>query len=186
MRAVIAWKKKLIFWAVIAHFFLGIVALLPSESRVFEIPGLRAIAGAYYQMGFGQTWFMFSPPTPYVGKLEYSVLLKGGWTQPIPLDRAVMQKYINQFIIPRGAFRVITFFRPSNDDYEARKLDSTSPRAFYYQEISEFYCKGRGKIPGALGIHIYLDITDSIPFSIDDAKVKNASLRSLYEQTCSA
>jgi hypothetical protein len=90
-------------------------------------------------------------------------------------------------------FRVLAFFRASADDKIPDGLSQTSFRAFYYQQISYYFCSGDGKIPGIIGIRFYL-VGSGIPHFFDTDKYGQPlppiseynSRLPLYEQKCSS
>ncbi len=154
-----SYKEHLIAVGVLCHFLLGGMAVIPPRSYIYDIPGIRQAIEFYQSQRFEQSWPMFSPPPRDSAGLSYAVKFERGWSELLSLQEPVIQQLRSNFIQPRGAFRVATHLRiDSKKDIFQRLLNSKDQRAFYYQQLVDYYCHGDGKIKGAQKIRLYVEI----------------------------
>lgn len=184
-------REPLIFGAVLVHFVLGLLAGLPSRSKIRDIPVLGRLCALYHGLNWTQRWSMFAPPAQANQDLQYSVLLPSGWTPLISVEKIILERSYGRLILPRGAFRVLVHLRQNNQDLPTRKVGVSSVRAHYYEKLCDFYCRGAGKIPDAVKIRLYF-VSKGIPpfFEMDENGDPSPpasdwdSQVPLYEQTC--
>lgn len=159
------WESLIVFF-VISHFALGLLCTLPSRSKFWRLPVFRE-AGIFYRSNrFDQSWTMFSPPPRMRESVQYSVRLPGGWTPLVSLSSFALDQVKHRLVQPRGAFRLVSFFRATAADETPGGLSETSFRAFYYQQLSDYFCRGDGKIPEIIGVRFYL-VGSGIPDFFD-------------------
>jgi hypothetical protein len=149
------WREPLIAGIVVFHFTIGLLTGLPERSHLWSVPGLQRVAVFYARHTLDQMWSMFSPPPRGRYTIHYAVQFPTGWTELLPLDE-VSDRIAGRIVQPRGAFRLMVFLRSVNADTTPGGLTERSDRAFYYQQLSDFFCRGVGRIPDAVAIRFYV------------------------------
>ena len=141
---------------VILHFSLGLLATVPPRSVIWTIPFLRTASALYSHNRLDQSWSMFAPPPRLQTQIHYAVEFADGWTDLVPLQAFAMAQVKGRLVQPRGVFRLVTFLRSTSSDQIPSGLKADGERAFYYQQLADFFCEGDGKVAGALTIRFYL------------------------------
>lgn len=186
-------QHPLIAVVVTAHFALGLLACLPRNSLAWSLPVFRELGTFYSSNRLDQSWKMFSPPPRVKESVEYSLHLPGGWTGLIPLNAFAADQVKRRLVQPRGMFRVMAFSRAISSDRIPGGVTETSARALYYQQLSDYFCRGDGHVPGLVGIRFYM-VGSRVPHFSDTDKY-GRPLRAiseddfqypLYEQDCAA
>lgn len=151
-----SWKELAIVGLLVLHFLLGLVSVLPRQSKVWNLPALEHVGRFYETHRLGQRWNMFSPPPQHKRSIHFALQFPEGWTDLVELDGFASRQIKGVLIQPRGMFRLKAFLRASNRDSIPAGLSERSGRAFYYQQLTEYFCRGDGRIPGLIGIRFYL------------------------------
>jgi len=151
-----SWKEPLILALVGAHFLLGFAAGLPWRSRVREIPVVRDLLHWYERNHLDQRWSMFSPPPRRYTAIHYAARFPEGWTELQNLEEFAVRRVERRLVQPRGAFRLMVHLRSTNADTMPFGLTEKSARAFYYQQLADYFCRGSGRIPGMIAIRFYV------------------------------
>lgn len=138
------------------YYALGVLFMIPANSHLWEIPVVSRVGSFFVKHSLDQKWLMFSPPPRMRRSLAFVVEFDDGWSELTSLDGFVQDQVRGTLVQPRGAFRLLNFLRAAPADSIPGGLTETSLRAFYFQQISEFFCRGDGAIPGARTIRFYL------------------------------
>jgi hypothetical protein len=153
-------------FVVASHFALGLFACLPRNSKIWSLPVLRELGNFYRDNRLDQSWSMFAPPPRTKDLVQYSLHLTDGWTSLIPLNSFAADQVRRRFIQPRGMFRVMAFSRSISSDKAPGGMTETSARALYYQQLSDYFCRGDGLVPGLVSIRFYI-VGSKIPYYLD-------------------
>jgi len=190
---VASWGQRAILALVGVHLVLGVVAGLPWRSLVWQIPVLAPSLAFYQRNHLDQRWSMFSPPPRRYTSIFYAIQFPEGWTQLQDLEGFAVEQAQGRVLQPRGAFRLMVHLRSTNADTLPIGLTPTSDRAFFYQELSDYFCRGAGRIPGALTIRFYVVGKTPPPFFEQDLYGRPVApaadsdfVEPLYEQSCAA
>jgi len=187
-----SWKEPVIVGLVILHFLLGLASVLPRKSKVWDLPALEHLGRLYGSHRLGQRWNMFSPPPQHKRSIHFALQFSEGWTDLVELDDVASRQIKGVLIQPRGMFRLKAFLRASNRDSLPAGLSQKSGRAFYYQQLADFFCRGDGRIADLIAIRFYL-VGKTPPHFFDEGPhgqpLPPASdldfQEPLYEQECS-
>lgn len=179
---------------VIAHFGASLLATLPARSPISSLPGVPMLRAFYRTHNLGQSWVMFAPPPTQRLTLEVALRFPEGWTGLVRLDEFTPARLAGVLIQPRGLFRVRAFLSASNEDrMSAGALDPRSSRAFFYQQLAEFFCRGDGRPEDVLTVRLYLVGRSPPHFHSADADghplpppAQWDFQQPLYEQECAA
>jgi hypothetical protein len=187
-------KKWIILLFVFLYFLTGVIAAFPNQyyfkQYLEKIPPARLLLFAYDVSKLPpQYWPMFAPPPKMDYIIKYSVISAEGWgplTEPFSELKPVMEHSF--LFIPRGLTRLFTFLRTSNSD---RVLHKSRSRKFFFHQLSNYFCHGRGRIPGAYRIRFYIDAQPIPPFYTTDQFGEplpdpgtGKNIRLLYERDC--
>jgi hypothetical protein len=151
-----SWKEPLIAGLVALHFLLGLAAAVPEPSLLWRIGPYRFAAATWARFHLDQRWNMFSPPPRAKQSLYYALHYPEGWTPLISLDGFAADRVKRSILQPRGAFRLMVQLRSINADSVPAGLSQKSFRAFYYQQLADFFCRGAGAAPGIISVRFYL------------------------------
>jgi len=157
----LSWKRRLILLGVVFYFAISFFSSIPGYYSIRSIHFLDSIVGAYQYLGFRQDWDMFSPPPRINETIQLAHITPRGWgplTEPYEKERVRYQSA--NFFLPRGLGRLLTFTRSSEYD---RSLDKDRNRKFFFQQWSDYYCYGKGKVSNLLVIRFYLT-TQAMPY----------------------
>jgi hypothetical protein len=198
LRGVDRWRSSLpalrqatIASLVALHFALGLLATVPRRSRIWTLPVLATAGNLYSHYRLDQSWSMFAPPPQVNTTIHYAVEFPDGWTELVSLNAFAVDQVRHTLVQPRGTFRLVTFTRSSNADQLPSGLQPGGERAFYFQQLADYFCAGDGRIRGALRIRFYL-VGHRAPyfFATDQFGRPQPPLRDsdfqqpLYEQAC--
>jgi hypothetical protein len=185
-----AWEMVIAFF-VISHFAVGLLSTLPQRSKIWGIPVFRVFGSFYRNNRFDQSWGMFSPPPNMRESIQYSLHLPGGWSGLISPSSVPLEQVQRGLVQPRGMFRLVSFLRARASDKTPDGLNERSSRALYYQQLSDYFCRGDGRIVGIIGIRFYL-VGKGVPDFFDRGKygeplppISDFDFQlPLYEQKC--
>ena len=183
-------RQKLIVAFVFVHFAMGSFLAIPSHYLIRQLPVLSDVAHYYdLLMGFDQGWLMFSPPPNVNRILNYATITKKGCGVLVDPFSEVRKEMQHSLIVPRGATRLLTFLRSSSKDLS---LAESKMRQFYFQQFSNYYCFGDGKISGLKKIRFYLVTEGMAQFYNKDQYGRSLpeasdydSVIPIYERDCS-
>lgn len=184
-------SQTIVAGLVVLHFSLGLLATIPPRSRIWTVPLLRTARAFYTHNRLDQSWSMFAPPPRVNTQIQYAVEFADGWTDLVPVQSFAMDQVKHRLVQPRGAFRLVTFLRSTASDQLPSGLPATGERAFYFQQLADFFCVGNGRIPGAVTVRFYL-VGRRAPyfFTTDEFGRPHPPVRDfdfqqpLYEQAC--
>ena len=192
-RLLASWRERAIAALVGLHFCLGLAAGIPWRSHVREIPLLGSVLRFYERNHLDQRWSMFSPPPYRYNAIFYSVHFPEGWTELQNLEDFAVQQVRRRIVQPRGAFRLMVHLRSVSADTMPAALTPRSSRAFYFQQLTDHFCRGAGRIPGALAFRFYV-VGKTPPHFFERDRfgqplpppADSDFVEPLYEQTCAA
>lgn len=184
-----SWKKHCIVCILVIYFLSGIIVAIPPHFYIRKYLDLLPLPYSFMAKFNYQGWAMFAPPPLKHQTIKYAAITTHGWGKAQDLFPQ-MRKQLSESLIfvPSGILRPLNFlrYRRLEDKSDIFPLDQ-----FYYQQLSNYFCYGDGKIPGAIRIRFYVDIRgipyfypttpDGIlkrPFDADDG------LELIYERDC--
>jgi hypothetical protein len=183
-------RQPVILALVSAHFAASLVAVVPERSPIWRVPPLAEVRRFYAMHNLDQRWNMFAPPPRQHIAIMAAFQFTEGWTDLYPLDDFTATRLRGRLILDRGLFRVRSFLRPSNRDLS---LTDRSSRAFYYQQLAEYFCRGDGRVAELVSVRFYLEAHTPPHFFDTDrdgrARPPPADFDfrdELYEQDCAA
>lgn len=181
-------KQHLILGGILLHFLIGFGAAIPAHYYVRQnLPGSRLL-DLYSAMHFNQSWPMYSPPPKRKLTFKFSGLTESGWTplaEPFPEESRKSRSSV--VLMPRGTMRLLAVFFTHND---LLLLQGSDDRKFFYQQLSDYYCFGDGKIAGLRKIRFFQEAKAAPLFYTKDRfdrdiSAPNDQLTALYERDCS-
>jgi len=186
-------RQTLICVCILAYFVVGTISLTPKRSPIQS--ALAPLFTAFRFIDMEQTWPMFSPPPQANSKLLYAVEYEEGWSSLVDVAAPSVETLQNNFVQPRGLFRVSSHLRVSvMKDLKRERLHEKDGRAFYYQQLADYFCQGDGKIEGIKTIRLYVATKSMVPYADDeplpdDLKENSSELtaqKQIYEQSCAS